>query len=72
MVQHFLTIKKRLVRTQPMKNHGLFDTAVSHSLSLSIKAVFFSYTEALAQGSLWVQTLNCNSLLIPNKPIFPG
>ena len=35
-----------------MKNYGLFDTAVSHSLSLSIKAVFFSYTEALAHLSL--------------------
>ena len=28
--------------------------------------------QGLAQGSPWLQTLNCSSLLIPNKPIFAG
>lgn len=28
--------------------------------------------QGLARGSPWLQTLHCNSLLILNKPIFPG
>ena len=41
-------------------------------LSLFIKAFFFSYPEGLAHGLTSLQTLNCNSLLVPNEPIFAG
>ena len=50
--------------TQPIKSHGFF---VSYSLPnfflLSLK-VFFPCLRGLAYGSRWLQTLNCNSLLI--------
>ena len=42
------------------------------SFPLFINAFFFSCPEGLAHGSPRVQTLSCNSLLVPNEPIFAG
>jgi len=37
-----------------------------------MKASSFPCYVGLACGLLWLQTLNCDSLLIPNKLIFAG
>lgn len=42
------------------------------SFPFCINAFFFSCPEGLAHGSPRVQTLNCNSLLVPNEPVFAG
>ena len=56
-----------------MKSHELlFTPALGISFSPSIKAFSFPCCGRLACGSPWLQTLNCNSLLILNKPIFVG
>ena len=56
-----------------MKSHGL---SVYYSppnfLFLSVKACYFPSVWKLALGLPWLQTLNCNSLLILSKPIFAG
>ena len=55
-----------------MKSHDALLLQSPTLLSLFIEAVFFSYPEGLAYGSPRLHTLNCNSLLVPNEPIFAG
>lgn len=48
-----------LTRTQPMKSHEpLITTVLSNHFPLHKGS-------SLAMGSVWLQNLNCNSLLIP-------
>ena len=57
-----------LARTQPMKSHGFF-VYYSHSNLIFLPIKLFS-SPCLPHSLLLLQTPNCNSLLIPNKPIF--
>ena len=61
-----------LARIQPMKSHGLLVYyCPPNFFFLSVKSVLLPLSRGrLARGSPWLQTVNCNSLLIPNKPIF--
>lgn len=60
-----------LARHQPMESHGLLVYQSSPSfLSPYIKVSPSLALQGLAHGSPRLQTLNCNSLLIPSKPIF--
>ena len=59
--------------TQPMKSHGLFVYYTSPQLLFPLcKRVLSIFVDPLAHGPPWLHTVNCNSLLIPNKPIFAG
>ena len=55
------------------KSHGLFAyCSPPNFLVLLIKVLSFPCYVEIAHGSPWLQTLNCNSLLAPNKPNFAG
>ena len=61
------------VKTQPMKSHRLLAySSPSTFLFPSIKEFSSPWCTVLAHGSLCLQTSDCNSLLIPSKPIFAG
>ena len=64
-------ISSLLARTQPMKSNRLFITALPTFFS-SLQMCSSLAMWGLACGLLWLQTLNCNFLLISNKPIFAG
>ena len=56
-----------------MKSHGLFvNYSPPNFISTSIKAFSFLCCVGLSCVSPWLQTLNCNSLLISDKPILAG
>ena len=55
-----------LARTQPRKGYRLCLPQPFQLPFPSIEALSFS---CLTHGLLWLQTQNCNSLLIPNEPI---
>ena len=59
-----------LAKTQLMKSHGLFVySRPSSFLFICIEeSCFPGCSRGLTLGSLWLQTMNCNSSLIPNKP----
>ena len=62
-----------LARIQPVKRHGLFVEQPSQLPFPCYKsALHLSPFGDLHMGSLWLQSLNYNSLLIPNKLIFAG
>ena len=62
-----------LARTQPMKSHGIFVyQSLPNLLFISVKALSFPCYAGFAYGLSWLQTLNCNSLLTPNKTVFAG
>ena len=59
-------------QTQPMKSHGLF---VYYALPTSFPLYKIIASPCCAETCTWLpwlQNLNCNSLLIPKKPIFAG
>ena len=58
-----------LARTEPMKSHRLFIIALPTFFS-SLQMCSFLAMWGFACGLLWLQTLNCNFLLISNKLIF--
>ena len=58
-----------LARTEPMKSHRLFIIALPTFFS-SLQMCSFLAMWGLVCGLLWLQTLNCNFLLISNKLIF--
>lgn len=64
-----------LARAQSLKSHGLYafynpPNFVFPSIKCFCFVLFPHALQTLAYGSLWWQTLNCNSLLTPDKPIF--
>ena len=62
-----------LARIQPVKSHGLFVEQPSQLPFPCYKsALHLLCFGDLHMGSLWLQSLNYNSLLIPNKLIFSG
>ena len=62
-----------LARTQPMKSHRLLVyCSPPDFLLLSIKEFSSPGCPRTCTCLPWLQTLNFNSLLIPNKPIFAG